>query len=129
MLKINKMSDLEAMLTKSIARQVLALENSPTRGRTGKRKPSWVTFHARKPAFYLGDYDTLTLYTFNLATGELLGNAYCGSYDSILCQNNFQKQQSEGQVMPEGIIAVFVTRGNGHWHIDAVSSNLAPILA
>lgn len=126
MLKVKKIADLENMLTKSIARQILALEK-PTSDYY-KAKPSWVSFHARKPAFYLGDYDTLSLYTFDLATGEMLGKVYCGSYDSIINGNNFAMQQSEGLESPKGVVSVFVTRGAGVWHLDCVSSDLAPML-
>lgn len=122
--KISKIADLENMLTKAIARQILTLG----RRSTSKAKPSWASFHAAKPSFCLGDYDTLSLYVFDLETGELVGKDYCGSYDSILSGNNFAKQQSEGQAMPKGMVAVFVTHSPGVWFLDVVSSDLSPAL-
>lgn len=122
MIRITKKADLENALTKVIANHLLA----NARPSVGKAKPSYMTFHARKPSFHLGDYDCLKLFTYDLQTGECLGTDYCGSYDTII--NNFAKQQSEGQTVPKGVIAVFVTYSPGIWTLDVVSSDLMPVL-
>ena len=117
--KIKVKADLEQVLGKKLAANLL----SRARSAHMKRLPYDVTFAKTKPQFFLGDNgDTLTAYGADLASGEILGEKYCGSADTIL--NHFTEQQGEGIEAPSGKAMIFVHsywNGRNHsWSVTVV---------
>lgn len=115
-------ADLEKALGKKLANNLIKVARSPQM----KRLPSGVQFRKQKPQFCLGDNgDTLHAYGADISTGEITGEVYCGSADTIL--NHFHQQQSEGLEAPEGKAIIFVHsywNGRNHsWSVTVVSNN------
>lgn len=74
---------------------------------------------------YLGDYDTLTCYVVELATGQIKREHYCGSFDTAI---NHPEQGQIVNNVPAGYALFFVTIYGGSdrlsWCLDVVSPDL-----
>lgn len=114
---IKTKKDLESCLGKKITEQILSKKRHGM-----KRVPSWVHFRKYKPQFCLDNGDLLYAYAFD-AYGELVGEKYCGSGDSVI-HHQFE-QLAEGQEAPENSIIIFVTifasSRNSPWSLDVVT--------
>jgi hypothetical protein len=108
-------------LGKPLGEAILALRRP-----SQKRLPHSITFTDKKPSFALDDSGTLNAYAFEIATGKLLGEKYCGSNASIM--NMSQYILGEGATAPDQCALVFIeTMWNGRnmsWFVTVVSDNV-----
>jgi hypothetical protein len=118
---VKKKAELEAVLGKKLANNLL---KSARKGFM-KMLPFQVEFVESKPKFYLDNGDMLKAYAFDLE-GNLLGEAYCGSGDTVMHHSG--AQLGEGQKAPEGTIVAFVntyaSSQNHPWVLTIVSNDL-----
>lgn len=118
---IKKKADLEATLGKNLANSLL----KAGRKKFMKMLPMSVDFKESKPKFYLDNGDMLRAYAFDLE-GNLLGEAYCGSGDTVM--HHAGVQLGEGQAAPKGVIVAFIntyaSSQNHPWSLTIVSSDL-----
>jgi hypothetical protein len=119
-IQVNKLGDIDAVLGKQLSRELIKLV---TEGKSYlRKKPFQIQIVESKPAFYLGDYDTLTCYAVDMQAGQIVGEKYCGSYDSAL--NHQAEQFSEGFQVESGKALIFVTViCSKVWEITIVSSD------
>ena len=82
---IKKKADLESALGKTLANNLL----KAGRKKFMKMLPFSVDFKECKPKFYLDNGDMLRAFAFDLE-GNLLGEAYCGSGDTVLHHSGVQ---------------------------------------
>ena len=120
MVKITKIAQLETLLGRTLAQEVIKLRTSNM-----KRLPTYVDFKAAKPSFCLNDGDTLHAYAVDLVTNEITNNKYCGSNDSAYMHQ--QEQFAEGHTAPENKAFLFISKywngKNTSWDLTIISSN------
>jgi hypothetical protein len=121
-----KKEDVEKALGKSLANNLL----KAARKGFMKRVPFSITFTDSKPQFYLDNGDMLKAYAFDMQ-GNLLGEAYCGSGDTVL--HHAGVQLGEGQKAPQGVIVAFVntyaSSSNHPWSLTIVTNELIKQIA
>jgi len=119
-------ADLVRALGSNLATTVLGFRRKDSY----RRLPSSVAFARQKPTFYLNDGGTLDSYAVNLATGEVLGERYCGSQDTAC---NHPEQFAGFDATPQDHALVFVeTFCNGKntsWMLTVVSPNVPAQIA
>ena len=113
-------ADVERVLGGDFARSLLKIRTAHM-----KRLPSTIYFTESKPSFALSDGDVLHAYGVNLKTGEITGERYCGSGDSVMLH---PEQHSEGGEAPSGFALVFVhcywNGKNMSWAATVVSKDM-----
>lgn len=119
--EIKKIADLEKILGKSLTRNIL---NWAKNQQGLMAKPRRVEVHTIKPEFYLSDGDTLHALAVDLASGDILGERYCGSGDTAI---NHPEQFDNTYTAPKDKAMFFIRsywNGRNHsWIIHCVVAN------
>lgn len=119
---IKKKADLEAIIGKSLTKELCARVGKPDT----QKKPKRVYLKSEKPKFYLDRGDVLYAFGVNLKTEEITGYKYCGSEDSTYM--HYSEQLGENGSPEDGFAVFFVTNywngKNRSWDLTIVSPNI-----